>query len=184
MNLYLVRHGETDWNKKEIVQGRIDNPLNETGKKQALATGEKLKIMNINFDYIFSSPLIRAKESALIINNILNVKNFSVRENLTERQFGEIEGMKICEMKKIVKTFTEPPKGFETDFEIINRVQNEINEIVKMGENILIVCHSHTIKSLLVSIDPINYNFNYPLKNAEVVNIEYINNQYIIKGIL
>ena len=70
MYIYLVRHGQTDDNFKSIVQGRIDNPLNDVGRNQAKATGLKLKDLNIKFDSIYSSPLIRAKESASIINFI------------------------------------------------------------------------------------------------------------------
>ena len=55
MKIYLVRHGETDWNLQERMQGQADNPLNDTGRKQAKIVADKLR--EINFDAAFSSTL-------------------------------------------------------------------------------------------------------------------------------
>jgi broad specificity phosphatase PhoE len=65
--IYVVRHGQTDWNLEGRFQGRIDIPLNEKGKNQAKKTKEKLE--GIEFDKVFSSPLKRALETAQIITN-------------------------------------------------------------------------------------------------------------------
>lgn len=184
MNLYLIRHGQTDWNIQEIVQGRIDNPLNEVGRNQAVAAGKKLKELNVKFDIIYSSPLARAKESAEIINSILYINDYRVEPDFTEREFGELEGMDCSDMRKLVASIKEKPKGYETDEEIIKRVRTKVDEIVNEGENIIIVCHSHTIKSLLISIDPINYNFMSKLDNTNIVKINYINGKYNILGII
>lgn len=62
MRLILVRHGQTDWNLKHLMQGMTDIPLNETGKMQAFNVKEKLK--NVKLDICFSSPLSRAIETA------------------------------------------------------------------------------------------------------------------------
>ena len=65
MLLYIVRHGETDWNKAGKVQGRTDIPLNERGRYLAEATAEGMK--DVRIDFCYTSPLIRAKETAQII---------------------------------------------------------------------------------------------------------------------
>ena len=184
MHLYLVRHGQTDDNFKSIVQGRIDNPLNDVGRAQAKETGLKLKTLNIPFDKLLYSPLKRAKESASIINSILNIKDYNEEFDLIEREFGNLEGLDVAYMRKIVQDPNFKKIGFETDEEIINRVKNCIERISTQGENILIVFHSHTIKALLSFIDNKNYNFDYPLLNAQVVKIEYKNNKYTIKEII
>ena len=184
MYIYLVRHGQTDDNFKSIVQGRIDNPLNNVGKNQAKETGLKLKELNIKFDHIYSSPLIRANESAHIINDILNVGDVIFRENLTEREFGNLEGLDVSYMRWLVTRPDFKKVGFETDEEIISRVKNEIDALTATGNNILIVCHSHTIKALLVYIDNQNYSFDFPLLNAQVVKIKYENNKYTIEEII
>ena len=67
MKIYTVRHGQTEWNKKGLYQGKTDVPLNEEGKKQAMLVKEKLKDKKI--DLIISSPLKRAKETAEIISD-------------------------------------------------------------------------------------------------------------------
>ena len=63
MLLYIVRHGETDWNKAGKVQGRTDIPLNERGRYLAEATAEGMK--DVRIDFCYTSPLIRAKEKFL-----------------------------------------------------------------------------------------------------------------------
>ena len=74
MKLYVVRHGQTKWNVLKKMQGSADIPLNECGKKQAYQT--KLNLENINFDIIICSPLIRAKQTAEIINSDRNLEIF------------------------------------------------------------------------------------------------------------
>ena len=66
MDLYLLRHGETDWNKAGLLQGHTDIPLNENGRKQMRETARKLGDLGVKMDVILSSPLHRARESAEI----------------------------------------------------------------------------------------------------------------------
>lgn len=184
MHLYLVRHGQTDDNFKSIVQGRVDNVLNETGKAQARETGLKLKSLNIKFDKLYYSPLKRAKESAEIINEVLNIKDMCEEFDLIEREFGNLEGLDVAYMRKIVLDPNFKKIGFEDDETIINRVKECIEKISKTGENILIVCHSHTIKAFLTYVDNSKFNFDYPLLNAQVVKIECKNDKYRVIDII
>ena len=71
MEIYIVRHGETVWNAKNLVQGRTDIELNENGRKLAGMTGQKLE--SVTFDKIYSSPLIRAYETACLIRGHRNI---------------------------------------------------------------------------------------------------------------
>ena len=68
MKIYITRHGQTDYNAKELMQGQIDIPLNETGIAQAKATRKKVE--DVKFDAVYSSPLDRAKTTASIVGNI------------------------------------------------------------------------------------------------------------------
>ena len=70
--IYFVRHGQTNVNNLKKIQGRCDNLLNDTGRKQAKQTGLFLKNNNITFDLIYSSPLTRAYETACIIKECIN----------------------------------------------------------------------------------------------------------------
>jgi len=88
--IYLLRHAETDANKNYIVQGRMDNPINETGIKQAIDTGKYLKQLNIDFDLVISSPLKRAYKTATLINHgMVRSRPIIIDRNLIERNFGD-----------------------------------------------------------------------------------------------
>ena len=91
MLLYIVRHGETDWNKAGKVQGRTDIPLNERGRYLAEATAEGMK--DVRIDFCYTSPLIRAKETAQII---LGEREIPLVEEkrIEEICFGKCEGAK------------------------------------------------------------------------------------------
>ena len=95
MKLYLVRHGETDWNKVKRIQGQVDIPLNQFGKRLAEETAEGLR--DIPFDLCISSPLSRAHETARII---LYGKDIPIIKDarIEEMAFGEYEGNAVQEI--------------------------------------------------------------------------------------
>lgn len=74
MNLYLIRHGETDWNAEGRLQGQTDISLNEKGKGQMSQVAEKMKQLGIGADLIVTSPLLRARQSADIVSGVLGYK--------------------------------------------------------------------------------------------------------------
>lgn len=90
METLLIRHGQTEWNALKKVQGKADIKLNEKGIKQAKDVKDKLKDEQI--DLILCSPLIRAVETANIINGDRDIP-ILIDERLSERDFGEFEGM-------------------------------------------------------------------------------------------
>lgn len=138
--IYVVRHGETDWNKFHKVMGRVDIPLNETGKDQARITSEKLKDYKI--DLIISSPLKRAKETANIINEIKNIE-IKYDDRLKERDFGEFEGVDYNEgYDPYLWDYYENKKyqRAEQMQEFFERIYNLLNELDN-NKNILLVTH-------------------------------------------
>lgn len=88
--IYITRHGQTDWNLMKKVMGRCDEPLNETGLNQAEETRNNL--MNTNIDLIICSPLMRARQTADVINRNRNIP-IIYDDRIIERNFGEFEGM-------------------------------------------------------------------------------------------
>lgn len=90
MILYVIRHGETKWNVERRLQGRSDVELNEYGIYLAKVTAEALK--DVNFDVIYSSPLIRAYKTAEIIKGDRNI-NIITDDRLKEMSFGIYEGL-------------------------------------------------------------------------------------------
>src|SRR5690606_7249136 len=101
MILAMIRHGETEYNRQRLVQGRMDNILNETGKNQAKKTGELLKSLNDTFDVLGASPLKRAYETAEIVGSILGMNVEFTFDGMLERDFGPFEGKSIDEVLEI-----------------------------------------------------------------------------------
>ena len=91
MRLYVIRHGETDWNKDHLLAGRTDIPLNDRGRKLAECTSEGLK--DVSFDLCISSPLRRAAETAKIVLNNSEIPVI-FDDALIEISFGDYEGRK------------------------------------------------------------------------------------------
>lgn len=89
MKIYLIRHGETDWNVKRLLQGRTDIPLNQKGLDLAYITAKGLK--DVPFDIIFTSPLQRAKQTALAIAEGRNIEVIE-DDRIMEISFGSYEG--------------------------------------------------------------------------------------------
>lgn len=96
MTFFLVRHGETDWNKEEVFRGKKDIPLNERGRDQAKRTAKYLE--NFKVDGIYSSPLLRAKETASIISEMNGVPVY-IMEELIDMDFGVWEGLSLNQVQ-------------------------------------------------------------------------------------
>ena len=97
MEIYIVRHGETLWNKERRCQGTIDINLNENGRELAVITGQALA--DTHFDVIYSSPLSRAYETACLIRGDRDIPVIK-DDRLREICFGNMEGMCMDEMLK------------------------------------------------------------------------------------
>lgn len=143
MGLYFVRHGQTDWNVRGKLQGKSDIELNETGRLQAAETREKLK--HVTMDAIYCSPLMRARETAEIINALWKLP-IQRDARLMERSFGSMEGA----LRKDVPfddlwAFSSASmfEGGEDTAHFYERVENFLKEILPLAEEqeILIVAH-------------------------------------------
>lgn len=175
--LYIVRHGQTDWNIQGITQGETDIPLNSEGIKQAQTLGKKLK--NIKFDTVFSSDLIRAKKTAEIIalEKKLAIKTAKA---LRERRYGRFEGTPQHEMREIYDTWErlsrkerisyKPYEGYETDEEIIGRYITFLREVavLYLGKKVLIVSHGGVMRVLLNHLSDTTY------LTGSIPNLAYI----------
>lgn len=160
MSIYIVRHGETDWNKEGIYQGQTDTSLNENGRQTVRELGKILS--RINFSAIYSSDLLRARETAEIINDFLNVPIYYTRD-LRELHFGDWTGISIWEMEEkdpeLFRKWQEDPwnispPGGETFRELTERVIRALEEITERhkNENILVVSHAGPIKAMVFGL--------------------------------
>lgn len=165
----LMRHGETDANKKFIVQGRMDNPLNDYGRFQAKRTGEYLVRNHEEFDLVVSSPLKRAYETAkLVVAEFHSPKVILINSDLTERNFGDYDGKKIDEEYARLVTTDQIP-NMEKNRDLESRVLHALQVLCDKNpeKKILVVVHSHVIKAVLVQLLPAftytSYLFNCSL---------------------
>lgn len=163
--LYLVRHGETEWNVEHIIQGQSDSNLTEKGKQQVRETAEEFK--NINFDAIYSSDLFRAQSSAEIIKMDRDIL-IQTSELLRERGFGKFDGMHkdiyLTTLKDEIEKFNNLSEEdswtykiadcIETDEEIAIRFINKLREISVgyPGKTVLVVSHGTVISMFLAKI--------------------------------
>ncbi|MFJ8530653.1 histidine phosphatase family protein [Bacillus sp. NPDC094106] len=160
----LVRHGQTDWNFQEIIQGREDIPLNDVGKKQAGQSAAALQLEA--WDVMISSPLIRAQETARVISEAVGIHSIFLDERFVERNFGEASGKPVPTVRERIAEGNV--EGMESDEEIVNRCFTALQDVAQMhaGKRIIIVAHSHAIKAILHAISPEEITFKTPLKNA------------------
>ena len=168
--LYLVRHGETEWNKTGIVMGQSDSLLTETGLGQAETTAQELK--GVNFDAIFSSDLHRAHKTAEIIK-LERELVIQTSKALRERTYGSWEG-KLGEdyrknfqhlFDKVKELSEEEQKKFrfaddiENDEQVIGRFITQLREIAVAYSNktVLVVTHGGCIRTFLMHIGYVKY---------------------------
>jgi broad specificity phosphatase PhoE len=149
-NFFLVRHGETDWNRLGRIQGATDIHLNDTGRDQARATGEKMQ--GRKWDVIVSSPLSRALETASIIASCIGLPEPTPVPDIVERNYGEAEGMTGPELEAFYPDDTPVP-GRETREAVKVRVLAAMHSIAaaNKGKNVIIVAHGGVIRAVLQS---------------------------------
>jgi len=163
--IYIVRHGETEWNVKKIMQGHKDSKLTKKGINQAKDTAKRLK--KIKFDKVFSSDLGRAKKTAeiLALEHKLIVKTHKA---LRERSFGKYDGQKLKkfqeELKELLQKFEDlndqekfkykMPYDNKSWEDIITRFITILREIAVAYPNkkILVVSHGGVIKFFLIHL--------------------------------
>lgn len=159
--LYIVRHGETDWNKMHKVQGRTDIPLNDYGRRLAEETAEGMR--EIPIDLGFTSPLLRAKETAQIILEGRDIPLYD-EERIQEISFGRYEGL-YCggenrdpDSEAFNRFFNDtgnyiPPEDAETIPQLYERTGSFLREISARADladkNILVSTHGAAMTSLL-----------------------------------
>ncbi len=167
-NIYLARHGETEYNRKSQIQGRgIDAPLNDTGVKQARAIGHYLSSIPIN--RIISSNLKRSKQTAQVVAGSFGL-DIESHADLDEMNFGILEGRPISEIKNELESLHNRWKSGNVEYAmeqgespstVLNRAGSRAQSIIKNNESshLLFVLHGRLLRILLSDW------LNYGLKN-------------------
>ena len=156
MKIYLIRHGETDWNQAGLLQGQTDIALNVQGLEQAREAAERLK--EGPFEIAFCSPLIRAKRTAETIIGDRKI-TLTTDERLRELNFGPWEGVDIRTIKDAAsQPFTNPgsyipPEGAESFAQLYKRSGEFVDQVLlpleSTYETVLVVAHGGVNRSIL-----------------------------------
>ena len=153
--IYIIRHGRTELNKANVLQGRSNYPLNDEGIRQAENASEMLK--GTEFSHVFSSPLIRAVQTAEIVAPHMEI---TVDDRLIEMDYGQYEGTDLTDMPPEIKTFfsdfihNPAPVGMEPLQEVVRRTGEFLEEISELEGDILISTHAIAMKGILEYLTP------------------------------
>lgn len=183
--IYLVRHGETDWNKEQLLQGHTDVPLNEEGKAQAWEVKKSLEA--INFSGACSSDLVRAHATCEIILEGRKIEIIKT-ENLRERFMGPLEKKPVSELQKYINQFpytTNLTKEIylsqrfheevESCAEVYKRFKNFIDQQIPTypeDSHILVTTHGGVLRAVLDHLD-----FS-PTRKLIISNCAYLKLQF------
>lgn len=177
--LYLVRHGETEWNEKKLIQGITNIPLNKKGERQAKELAEKLT--HVKFDAIFSSDLIRAKRTAEIIT-LEKKLAIKTTKALRERYYGDYEGKSFTkynqEITSILKSYStvankKSIKEPESNEEMMNRLIPFLRELAVgyVGKTVLLLSHGGIMRSFLIHL---GFGTHETLPSGSIGNMAFV----------
>ncbi len=159
MEIYIIRHGQTDANLRHELQGRRDIPLNEKGRVQARLVRAFFDARSITFDKVYSSPLDRAVETARIVS--AESAPVVTDDRLLEMDYGPYEGADLRNpAAEIIKFFSDfnvnpAPEGMEQLSSVVARAGSFIEGVVRApGERILVSTHAIAMKGILEYLTP------------------------------
>lgn len=203
MDLYIIRHGETEWNKEGKVQGASDISLNEKGFELAEVTREGLIKEGISFDRVYSSPLLRARQTAETLLKGTD-QTYQPDDRIAEMCFGEYEGLTFAEINShpeyanFGNCFRNPAayhadRGAESFEQVHDRVKNFFEEKIfpyrGTEKRILLVCHGAVSRTMILflknleiadfwNVEQYNCCVNKIHFTENAINFEYINKLY------
>lgn len=170
--LYLVRHGETDWNRAHRIQGSTDIPLNDTGRGQATTTGRLLA--GRQWDAIVASPLSRAFETASLIAREVGLGEPEIEAAIVERNYGAAEGMTGFEIDALYPDGADVP-GRESREDVVARALPALIAIADRhpGQAVIVVSHGGVIRSVLNAVQP-GTSANELIRNGSVHSFRHV----------
>ncbi len=191
MKIYIIRHGETEFNRLGMVQGSgIDASLNETGQKQANAFYEQYK--DVNFDEIYVSRLVRTKET--VAQFIEDGKPYEVVEGLEEISWGNQEGVAFTpETSTIYQQTTQrwiegeidlKIAGGESPVEVMERQKPAMDYILGKNQKTILICtHGRAMRILLTWLlkYPLSYMDNFAHSNTGLYILDFTGNMFTVE---
>jgi 2,3-bisphosphoglycerate-dependent phosphoglycerate mutase len=194
--LVLVRHGQSEWNAKNLFTGWKDPKLTDLGIQEAIKAGDLLETRNLKFDLMFTSDLFRAQETGRLILEQMNQTDIQVIEDqsLNERNYGDLAGLNKDEAREKWgeeqvhiwrRSFDVPPPGGESLKNTAERVlpyfELEIMPKVKEGLNILVAAHGNSLRALVMELEKISSEEIVKLEIAtgDPLTYEYSNGEFV-----
>ena len=169
--LVLVRHGQSEWNAKNLFTGWKNPGLTSDGKKEAINAGSLIKERNIQFSMMFTSALKRAQITGQIVLDAIEQPDIEVikDEALNERDYGDLSGLNKDDARKEWgeeqvhiwrRSFDVPPPGGESLKDTAERVLPFFNSSILPkiieGKNILVAAHGNSLRSLVMQLDDLS----------------------------
>lgn len=169
--LVLVRHGESEWNAKNLFTGWRDPGLTEKGKEEAHAAGRALREKGYRFDVAYTSALSRAQETNRIVLEELGQSDLPIVRDqaLNERDYGDLSGLNKDDAREKWgeeqvhiwrRSYDIPPPGGESLKDTAARVlpyyEKEILPRVLKGERVLVAAHGNSLRALVMVLDKLN----------------------------
>ena len=194
--LVLVRHGQSEWNAKNLFTGWKDPKLTALGIQEAIKAGDLLETRNLKFDLMFTSDLFRAQETGRLILERMNQTDIQVIEDqsLNERNYGDLAGLNKDEAREKWgeeqvhiwrRSFDVTPPGGESLKNTAERVlpyfELEIMPKVKEGLNILVAAHGNSLRALVMELEKISSEEIVKLEIAtgDPLTYEYSNGEFV-----
>ena len=197
-NLILVRHGQSEWNAKNLFTGWKDPGLTNQGVSEAKNAGKLILEQNIEFDAMYTSMLSRAQKTGDIILGILNHKEIPIIKNeaLNERHYGSLAGLNKDDARKKWgqeqvhiwrRSFDIPPPDGESLKDTADRVlpyfETEIMPKVISGSSILIAAHGNSLRALIMKLDSISSEdiVKLEIPTGAPIQYEFTSNGIVVK---
>ena len=170
-NLVLVRHGQSEWNEKNLFTGWRDPELTQKGAQEARNAGRELLGQEYVFDVMYTSALRRAQETGRIILEEMGLTDIvTVRDQrLNERDYGDLSGLNKDDSRERWgedqvhvwrRSYDTPPPGGESLKDTANRVLPYFEEVILpnlvAGKNILVAAHGNSLRALIMKIESIS----------------------------
>ena len=199
-NLTLVRHGQSDWNNKNLFTGWENPGLTKKGVEEAHKTGNLLKEENKNYSYLFTSILDRAINTADIILEELGIDQINIIRDqaLNERDYGELTGLnKDAARKKWGedqvhiwrRSFDIPPPGGESLKDTAERVipyfRDKILPLLIEDNNILISAHGNSLRALVMHIEGLSSEeiLTREIATGQPVSYEFFDGKFNLESL-
>ena len=193
--IYIARHGQNQDNANDILNGHRDLPLTDLGREQAKELGEAIKASGLSFDVVYSSPLVRAYETATIVTKIANLPTPVSYKGIIERDFGVMAGQPASKIEElcapdIIKTDTITyflhPEGAETFDTLVNRGKEVLDNMRSRheGKKILLICHGDIGKMIYAAVTGKDWRdvlVNFHFGNGDLIETSGLGDAHKIK---